>query len=97
MSVVDGNGWFKQRLRHPMTTPDFLALLLAALAKTIPGYAEMSDADRDANLTLARTLFEAFQPTDPLEAARAANAVAAGLAAMDSFARAASRASATRR
>ena len=26
-----------------MTTPDFLALLLAALAKTIPGYAEMSE------------------------------------------------------
>ena len=72
-----------------MTTPDFLALLLAALAKTIPGYAEMSGADRGANLTLARTLFEAFQPADVLEAARAANAVAAGLAAMDSFARAA--------
>jgi hypothetical protein len=72
-----------------MTTPDLLALLLAALAKTIPGYAEMSDADREANLTLARSLFEAFQPADALEAARAAQAVAASLAAMDSFARAA--------
>lgn len=72
-----------------MTTPDLLALLLAALTKAIPGYAEMSDADRAANLTLARAMFEAFQPADALEAVRAVNAVAAGLAAMDGFARAA--------
>ena len=34
-------------------------------------------------------MFEAFQPADALEAVQAANAVAAGLAAMDSFTRAA--------
>ena len=72
-----------------MTVPDFLALLLAALAKIIPGYAEMTDVDCEANLALARSMFEAFQPADALEAVQAANAVAAGLAAMDSFARAA--------
>jgi hypothetical protein len=72
-----------------MTAPDLLALLLAALAKIIPGYAEMNEADRAANLALARTMFEASQPADALEAVQAANAVAAGLAAMDSFARAA--------
>jgi hypothetical protein len=72
-----------------MTAPDFLALLLAALAKIIPGYAEMTDVDCEANLALARSMFEAFQPADALEAVQAANAVAAGLAAMDSFTRAA--------
>jgi hypothetical protein len=72
-----------------MTTPDFLALLLAAIAKMVPDDAGMSDADRAANLSIARTLFEAFEPADPLAAAQAAHAVAACLAAMDSFARAA--------
>jgi hypothetical protein len=72
-----------------MTTPEFLSLLLAALAKVIPGYAEMNDAGRKTALSMAHSLFEAFQPTDALEAARAAHAVAASLAAMDSFARAA--------
>ena len=72
-----------------MTTPEFLALLLAAVAKMVPDDAGMSDADRAASLSIARTLFEAFEPADPLAAAQAAHAVAACLAAMDSFARAA--------
>jgi len=72
-----------------MTTPEFLSLLLAALAKVIPGYADMNEADRNTALIMARTLFEAFQPADVLEAARAAQAVAANLAAMDNLARAA--------
>jgi hypothetical protein len=72
-----------------MTTPDFIALLVAALAKTIPTDTASSEAERAANLTMARTLFEAFQPADPLEAVQAAHAVAASLAALDSLARAA--------
>ncbi len=72
-----------------MTTQAFLAMLLAAIAKVVPDDAGMSDADRAARLSMARTLFEAFQPADPLAAAQAAHAVAACLAAMDGFARAA--------
>jgi hypothetical protein len=72
-----------------MTTPAFLTLLLAAVAKAVPDDAAMSDADRAAGQSMARLLFEAFQPADPLAAAQAAQAVAACLAAMDGFARAA--------
>ncbi len=72
-----------------MTTPAFIALLLAAVANSIPDDDATSDADRADRLSMARTLFEAFEPADALEAARAANAVAACLAAMDDFARAA--------
>ena len=51
-----------------MITPAFLALLIEAIAKTIPASANESEADRGANLIFARTLFEAFHPTDALQA-----------------------------
>ena len=72
-----------------MTNPAFLALLIDALAKTIPADADQSAAAREAGLAMARTLLEAWQPADAMEAALAARAIAAHLAAMDSFARAA--------
>ena len=72
-----------------MTTPEFLTLLIDAIAKAIPADPDQGKAERAADLTLARTLFEAFQPADAIEAAQAARAVATHLAAMDSFARAA--------
>jgi hypothetical protein len=72
-----------------MTTPAFLALLIDAIAKTVPAAPGQTEADRAANLHFARTLLEAFQPTDALQAAMAARAIATHLAVMDSFARAA--------
>ena len=72
-----------------MTNPAFLTLLIDALAKTIPADADQSPAAREAGLAMARTLLEAWQPADAMEAALAARAIAAHLAAMDSFARAA--------
>ena len=72
-----------------MSTTAFLSLLIETLAKTIPASADQSETEREASLTSARTLFEAFEPANAMEAALAARAVAAHLAAMDSFARAA--------
>jgi hypothetical protein len=70
-----------------MPTEAFIALLIEALAKTMPS--GMGAADREANLSIARTLFEAYRPADAKEAALAARAIAAHFAAMDGFARAA--------
>jgi hypothetical protein len=72
-----------------MTNPAFLALLIDALAKTIPADPDQNPATREAGLAMARTLLEAWRPADTMEAALAARAIAAHLAAMDSFARAA--------
>ena len=72
-----------------MTNPAFLALLIDALAKTIPADPDQNAAGREAGLAMARTLLEAWQPADAMEAALAARAIAAHFAAMDSFARAA--------
>jgi hypothetical protein len=70
-----------------MPTEAFIALLIEALVKTMPS--GMGAADREANLSIARTLFEAYRPADAKEAALAARAIAAHFAAMDGFARAA--------
>ena len=70
-----------------MTNPAFLTLLIDAITRTIP--ADADQGAREAGLTMARTLLEAWQPADAMEAALAARAIAAHLAAMDSFARAA--------
>ena len=67
-----------------MITQAFLVLLLDSLAETIP-----AGQDREAGLTIARTLLEALHPADAKEAAQAARAIAAHFAAMDGFARAA--------
>ena len=67
-----------------MITQAFLVLLLDTLAETIP-----AGQDREAGLTIARTLLEALHPADAREAAQAARAIAAHFAAMDGFARAA--------
>ena len=67
-----------------MITQAFLVLLLDTLAETIP-----AGQDREAGLTIARTLLEALRPADAKEAAQAARAIAAHFAAMDGFARAA--------
>jgi hypothetical protein len=67
-----------------MITQAFLAVLLDTLAETIP-----AGQDREAGLTIARTLLEALRPADSKEAAQAARAIAAHFAAMDGFARAA--------
>ncbi len=72
-----------------MTNPAFLALLIDALAKTIPADPGESVAGREAGLVMARTMLEAWQPADAMEAALAARAIAAHFAAMDGFARAA--------
>ena len=60
-----------------MTNPAFLALLIDALAKTIPADPDQSPAAREAGLAMARTLLEAWQPADAMEAALAARAIAA--------------------
>jgi hypothetical protein len=67
-----------------MITQAFLVLLLDSLAETIP-----AGQDREAGLTIARTLLEALHPADAKEAAQVARAIAAHFAAMDGFARAA--------
>jgi hypothetical protein len=72
-----------------MTSTAHLPLLIDALARTVPADKDRSEAARAASLAEARTLLEAWQPADALEAALAARAVAAHFAAMDSFARAA--------
>jgi hypothetical protein len=73
-----------------MTLDAFITLLIGTLVRTIPAAAaDETEADRAANLSIVRTMIEAFHPTDPTEAAEAARAVAAHFAAMDSFARAA--------
>ena len=72
-----------------MTNQAFLTLLIDMLAKTIPADEGQTGTVREAGLTIARTLLEAWQPTDAMEAALAARAIAGYLAAMDSFARAA--------
>jgi hypothetical protein len=70
-----------------MSTEAFIALLIEALAKTMP--AGTGVADREACLSTARALLDAYRPADAKEAALAARAIAAHFAAMDSFARAA--------
>ncbi len=45
-----------------MTDPAFLALLIDALAKTIPDDPDQSAAGRAAGLAMARTLLEAGNP-----------------------------------
>jgi len=72
-----------------MTLDTFITLLIGTLVRTIPSTADQTESDRAANLSLVRTMIEAFHPSDPMEAAEAARAVAAHFAAMDSFARAA--------
>ncbi|HME20872.1 MAG TPA: hypothetical protein VKI44_05845 [Acetobacteraceae bacterium] len=72
-----------------MTNAAFFDLLIDMLAKTIPTDADHGEAAREAGLSVARTLLQAWQPADEMEAAQAARAIAALLAAMDSFARAA--------
>ncbi len=72
-----------------MTDPAFLALLIDALAKTIPAEPNESAAGRESGLAMARTMLEAWQPADAMEAALAARAIASHFAAMDGFARAA--------
>ena len=73
-----------------MTLDDFIALLIEQPSSTpSPPQPDQTEASRTANLTLARTMLEAFHPADATEAAAAARAVAAHFAAMDSFARAA--------
>jgi hypothetical protein len=72
-----------------MTNPAFLTLLIDAIAKTIPADPDQGAAGREAGLAMARTLLEAWEPADAMEAALAARAIAGHLAAMDSFARAA--------
>ena len=59
-----------------MTNPAFLTLLIDALAKTIPADPDQSAAAREAGLAMARTLLEAWQPADAMEAALAARAIA---------------------
>ena len=59
-----------------MTNPAFLTLLIDAIARTIPADADQGAAAREAGLTMARTLLEAWQPADAMEAALAARAVA---------------------
>jgi len=65
----------------------FVALLLDTMLKTVPGE---NGQDDTARRDFARILFAAFKPSDAIEAALAARAVAAHFAAMDSYARAAS-------
>jgi hypothetical protein len=72
-----------------MTIDAFITLLIGTLVRTIPATADQTEGDRAANLSIVRTMIEAFHPADPTEAAEAARAVAAHFAAMDSFARAA--------
>ena len=72
-----------------MTIDAFITLLIGTLVRTIPTTADQTEADRAVNLSIVRTMIEAFHPSDPMEAAEAARAVAAHFAAMDSFARAA--------
>jgi hypothetical protein len=72
-----------------MTLDAFITLLIGTLVRTIPTTADQTEADRAANLSIVRTMIEAFHPADPTEAAEAARAVAAHFAAMDGFARAA--------
>lgn len=72
-----------------MTIDAFITLLISTLVRTIPTAADETEADRAANLSIVRTMIEAFHPADPVEAAEAARAVAAHFAAMDNFARAA--------
>ncbi len=72
-----------------MTNPAFRTLLIDAITRTIPADADQDAAAREAGLTMARMLLEAWQPADAMEAALAARAIAGHLAAMDSFARAA--------
>jgi hypothetical protein len=71
-------------MANPPNQP-FLDLLVDMLAKTVPA----GMLSGQSALAVARTLLEAWQPADPMEAAMAARAVAAFLAAMDGFARAA--------
>ena len=66
-----------------MPTEAFIALLIEALAKTMP--AGTGVADREACLSTARVLLDAYRPADAKEAALAARAIAAHFAAMDSF------------
>jgi len=75
------------------TPPDplfagFLALLLETLAKMVPG-AEGDPNAAAARLNIARILFLAFKPRDAMEAMLAARAVAAHLATLDAYVRAA--------
>ena len=68
-----------------MIDPAFFTLLIDALAKTIPAEA----AQGGDGVAFARMLLEAWEPSDAMEAALAVRAIAAHLAAMDGFARAA--------
>jgi hypothetical protein len=68
-----------------MIDPAFFTLLIDALVKTIPAEA----ARGGDGVAFARMLLEAWEPSDAMEAALAARAIAAHLAAMDGFARAA--------
>jgi hypothetical protein len=72
-----------------LTEQAFLSLLADMLVKTIPTDASESETARQTGLSITRKLLEAWQPADAMEAALAARAIAAWLAAMDSFARAA--------
>jgi hypothetical protein len=71
------------------TIDALITLLIGTIVRAIPVIADQTEADRAANLSIARTMIEAFDPADATEAAEAARAVAAHFAAMDSFARAA--------
>jgi hypothetical protein len=68
-----------------MIDPAFFTVLTDTLAKTVPAGAA-PDGD---GLAFARMLLEAWEPSDAMEAMLAAQAIAAHLAAMDGFARAA--------
>ena len=68
-----------------MIDPAFFTLLTDTLAKTVPAEA----ATDGGGLAFARMLLEAWEPSDAMEAMLAAQAIAAHLAAMDGFARAA--------
>ena len=72
-----------------MTDPAYLPLLTEALAKAIPIDKDAGGDARAAGSAIARAMLDAWQPADALEAAAAARAIAAHLAAMDAFARAA--------
>lgn len=67
----------------------FIARLLDALSATIPFADADTPADKAECREFVRILFTALHPSTPIEAALAVRAIAAWLAAMDLFARAA--------
>lgn len=70
-------------------TPRFIARLLVSILATIPAALTATPADKAELEHFVRTLFAAFHPRTPVEAALAARAVTSWFAAMDLHTRAA--------